>query len=204
MHVKLLYRKKSIIAPVVCKPLCLEHREEGNMSNRQLVGKKEQAADFRAQGSWDHGDLPPRHQLPGANTWFWDRRTLCATEIIARVPFASLQLPHVLSWASQTRLPNAGDINDVGSVPGSEDPLEEGMATHSSVLAWRIPWTEEPGGLRSIFYWLLPVCSMVNLSHLCPVLFLAIQRTRVHQILSSLQKCFSPLLRAILYPWRLC
>ena len=68
VHVKLLYRKKSIIAPVVCKPLCLEHREEGNMSNRQLVGKKEQAADFRAQGSWDHGDLPPRHQLPGANT----------------------------------------------------------------------------------------------------------------------------------------
>ena len=32
---------------------------------------------------------------------------------------------------------------------GWEDPLEEGMATHSSVLAWRIPWTEEPGGLRS-------------------------------------------------------
>ena len=31
-----------------------------------------------------------------------------------------------------------------------EDPLEEGMTTHSSTLAWRIPWTEEPGGLRSI------------------------------------------------------
>ena len=31
-----------------------------------------------------------------------------------------------------------------------EDPLEEGMATHSSVLAWRIPWTEELGGLQSI------------------------------------------------------
>ena len=30
-----------------------------------------------------------------------------------------------------------------------EDPLEEGMATHSSILAWRIPWTEEPGGLQS-------------------------------------------------------
>ena len=29
---------------------------------------------------------------------------------------------------------------------GGEDPLEKGMATHSSVLAWRIPWTEEPGG----------------------------------------------------------
>ena len=30
---------------------------------------------------------------------------------------------------------------------GQEDPLEEGMATHSSILAWRIPWLEEPGGL---------------------------------------------------------
>ena len=33
---------------------------------------------------------------------------------------------------------------------GREDPLVEGMATHSSILAWRIPWTEEPGGLQSI------------------------------------------------------
>ena len=31
---------------------------------------------------------------------------------------------------------------------GREDPLEEGMATHSSILAWRIPWTEEPGGIK--------------------------------------------------------
>ena len=33
---------------------------------------------------------------------------------------------------------------------GQEDPLEEGKATHSSTLAWRIPWTEEPGGLQSM------------------------------------------------------
>ena len=33
---------------------------------------------------------------------------------------------------------------------GLEDPLEEGMATHSSILAWRVPWTEEPGGLQSM------------------------------------------------------
>ena len=32
---------------------------------------------------------------------------------------------------------------------GQEDPLEEGMATHSGILAWRIPWTEEPDGLQS-------------------------------------------------------
>ena len=33
---------------------------------------------------------------------------------------------------------------------GGEDPLEEGMATHSRILAWRIPWTEEPGGPQSV------------------------------------------------------
>ena len=34
--------------------------------------------------------------------------------------------------------------------PGQEDPLEKGMATHSSILAWRILWTEEPGGPQSL------------------------------------------------------
>ena len=34
---------------------------------------------------------------------------------------------------------------------GWEDPLEKGMATHSSILAWRIPWTEAPGGLQSMW-----------------------------------------------------
>ena len=33
---------------------------------------------------------------------------------------------------------------------GREDPLEKGKATHSSILAWRIPWTEKPGGLQSV------------------------------------------------------
>ena len=33
---------------------------------------------------------------------------------------------------------------------GGEDPMEKGMATHSSIIAWKIPWTEEPGGLQSI------------------------------------------------------
>ena len=44
---------------------------------------------------------------------------------------------------------NAVDMLQVQSL-GQEDPLEEGMATHSSVLAWRIPWTEDPGRLPSI------------------------------------------------------
>ena len=37
----------------------------------------------------------------------------------------------------------------MGSIPGSGRSLEEGLTTHSSILAWRIPWTEEPGGLHS-------------------------------------------------------
>ena len=35
-------------------------------------------------------------------------------------------------------------------MPGLEDSLEEGMITHSSILAWEIPWTREPGGLQSM------------------------------------------------------
>ena len=45
---------------------------------------------------------------------------------------------------------NLGELRDVGLIPGQEDPLERGMATHSSILAWRIPWTEEPGRLQFI------------------------------------------------------
>ena len=41
---------------------------------------------------------------------------------------------------------NAGNA---GLIPGSEDPLKKEMATKSSILAWKIPWTEEPGGLQS-------------------------------------------------------
>ena len=47
---------------------------------------------------------------------------------------------------------SACDAGDVGLIPGDpqEDPLEKEMATHSSMLASRIPWTEEPGGLQSM------------------------------------------------------
>ena len=45
---------------------------------------------------------------------------------------------------------NTGDTGDVGLIPGWEDPLEEEMATHSSILAWEIAWTEEPGELQSM------------------------------------------------------
>ena len=43
----------------------------------------------------------------------------------------------------------ACQAGDAGSIPDQEDPLEKEKATHSSILAWKIPWTEEPGGLQS-------------------------------------------------------
>ena len=42
------------------------------------------------------------------------------------------------------------DAGDVGSIPGLGSSLEEGMAACPSTLAWRLPWTEEPGGLQSM------------------------------------------------------
>ena len=44
---------------------------------------------------------------------------------------------------------SACNAGNVGSIPVYEDPLEKGMASHSSLLAWRIPWTEEPEELQS-------------------------------------------------------
>ena len=42
------------------------------------------------------------------------------------------------------------NVGDLDLIPGGEDPLEEEMANHSSILAWEIPWTEEPGRLQSM------------------------------------------------------
>ena len=50
-------------------------------------------------------------------------------------------------WKSPAK---AGDSGDAGSIPGSGEPLDLEMAAHSSILAWKIPWTGEPGGLQSM------------------------------------------------------
>ena len=52
--------------------------------------------------------------------------------------------------AARTHLPRQETKETRVQALGQEDPLEEGVATHSSILAWRIPWTEEPGGLRTV------------------------------------------------------
>ena len=53
-----------------------------------------------------------------------------------------------MSFASGSVVMNPpANVVEVGSIPGWEDPMEKEMATHSSILTWETPWTEEPGGL---------------------------------------------------------
>ena len=52
--------------------------------------------------------------------------------------------------SSKNPLAKAGEARDVGLIPYQEDPMKEEMATHSSILGWRIPRKEEPGGLQSM------------------------------------------------------
>ena len=65
-------------------------------------------------------------------------------------------MPHRARRVSQVALmvknlpASEEDVRDMGSSLGQEDPLEEGMETHSSIFVWRIPWTEEPDRLQSI------------------------------------------------------
>ena len=59
----------------------------------------------------------------------------------------NIELPWWLRWLKKKSACNAGDL---GSIPELGRSLEQGMATHSSILSWRIPWTEEAGRLQSM------------------------------------------------------
>ena len=63
--------------------------------------------------------------------------------------YTSLRVPQVVLVVNNPPA-STGDVRDTGSIPGSEDPLEKGMATHCIILTWRIPWTKEPSGLSSM------------------------------------------------------
>ena len=58
--------------------------------------------------------------------------------------------PYWFLWQLSGKESIATNAGDLGSIPESEHPLEKEMATHSSILAWEIPCTEEPGGLHSM------------------------------------------------------
>ena len=84
---------------------------------------------------------------------------------------------------------NTGDIKDVGLIPGLGRPLEEGMATHSSIIAWEIQWTEKPGGIQS--KGLSRVFSNTTVQrHWCSAFFMVqLSATAVAAAAKSLQSC---------------
>ena len=76
-------------------------------------------------------------------------------DLVCTVTGGQAQLP--IRWQALVLLPGGSDTKesacnagDLGPTPGSGRSLGEGMAVHSSILAWRILWTEEPGGLQSM------------------------------------------------------
>ena len=109
---------------------------------------------------------PHEHSLPfppGLPTlfpkWSFPYRLLHRLLILPGLPFLNVSSGFLVHSprASQVALvvknpsANAGDGRDTGLIPALwEDLLEEGTKAHSSILVWRIPWTEEPGGLQSI------------------------------------------------------
>ena len=122
--------------------------------------------DCSPPGSSVHGDSPGKNTLVGSHSLLQgifpteelNPGLLHCRQILYHLshqgsPNFSLQKHTLLNWASLVaqrlkRLPAMRETW-VRSL-GREDPLEKEMATHSSILVWRIPWTEEPGGLQSM------------------------------------------------------
>ena len=72
---------------------------------------------------------------------------------LGKIPWRRDQLPTPISLGfpgGSDCKESACNAGDLGLIPSWEDPLEKEMATHSTVLAWRTSWTEEPGGLQSM------------------------------------------------------
>ena len=87
---------------------------------------------------------PPRGEM--ANDSFYG----CGFVFFFFFPLISYLRVSQVALAVKNPPADVRDKRDAGRSLGPEDPPEDGMATHSSSLVWRIPWTEEPGGLQSI------------------------------------------------------
>ena len=110
---------------------------------------------------------------------------------------------------------SACSAGDRGLIPGSGRSSGEGMVIHSSILAWRIPWAEEPGGLQSVGLWrvrhgwtltLLLLCGVTNSGYkntnfcTCPCIYLF---QDVYFFLQLLVLCSVLSLRSAGLPWTL-
>ena len=79
---------------------------------------------------------------PRVYVFFWWFTSLCFSSLFSQLILFGLPGCAVVKNPPAT----VGDSRDLSSIPGLGRSLQKGMAPHSSILAWRIPWTEEPGG----------------------------------------------------------
>ena len=96
----------------------------------------------------DLGSIKNRIGTNGESEWgLWIQCKCCVNATFLTL-MTTLRLCGAARWLSRKDPPaNAGDMS---LILGGEDPLEKGMAIHSSVLAWRIPWAEESHGQQSM------------------------------------------------------
>ena len=113
--------------------LTLPHHHLPRYHHSHWTGKKTEAG-------WEWGI-----GLPSCMACGWPRRRGLSPDL------AAAHLHHGASTVAQCK-EAAYNVGDSGSIPGLGRSLEEGTATHSSILAWRIPWTEEPGGLECMVW----------------------------------------------------
>ena len=125
---------------------CLNYDSEG-----QLLHLTSSMTKKEAQWRVDHFGVW-RQNIPHSSVLLWP---ICQGTWKADRFWVGLRMKEKWHRASQVVLviknlsAYAGDKRDMGSIPGLGRSLEKKMATHSSILALRIPWTEEPGGLQS-------------------------------------------------------
>ena len=85
------------------------------------------------------------------------RKSVKATiydEVRNNLKWNRLSLISIVGFPGGSAVKNlSANAGDVGLIPGQEDPLEEETATHSGILAWKIPWMEEPSRLQSMGSW---------------------------------------------------
>ena len=115
------------------------------------------------RAAWIENEMLLTCPLDSPGLWKNGQRRVCCKDAAARGPEGAHHTSthrECTSFSDQSYWLGFLGGSEVKTLPvmqetwirslGQEDPLEEGMATHSSILAWRILWTEEPGGLQSI------------------------------------------------------
>ena len=131
----------SVSVPPPQLEVCLPHKRSGPPHN---------AEEAWGQTGWGAGpsqcsslsDRAWRGDVPGLQKASAPKKTLASP--------GSSPRPSRASWVVLVVKSPPASAGDIGSIPGSGRPPGGGHGTHSSVLAWRIPWTEGPGGLQSV------------------------------------------------------